>query len=175
MSVVQVTTDSSWSGEAATPLPTANTGSAKLYGVDCATSASCVGVGTYYTTGSVTEGLIDYGSGTTYTPQEAPLPSNKNTTNPIGDLQEISCGSAGACVAAGSYQDDSDDGQGLLETESDGGGTPAWVASSPQTPGSGTFLGLYGISCFGTYGCVAVGDYENTAGGVTGEIVLTPS
>lgn len=173
-SVIQATSNGSWNGEIATPLPAGNSGSAELYGVDCATSASCVGVGEYYTTGTITEGLIDYGSGTTYTAQEAPLPSDKNTSNPIGDLKEISCGSAGACVAAGSYKDDSGNTQGLLETESNGGGTPSWVATSPQTPGSGTFLGLYGISCFGSYGCVAVGDYLNTAGGVTGEIVLTP-
>ena len=80
-----------------------------------------------------------------------------------------------ACVAAGSYQDDSADGQGLIETETDTGGTPAWAAASPTTPGGGMFLGLYGISCFGSYGCAAVGDYLNTAGGVTGEIVLTPA
>ncbi len=174
-SVIQTEIGGAWNNGLNTPLPTISSGSAELYALDCESGTSCVGVGTYYSTGSVAEGLIDYGSGLAYTAQTAPLPSNHNTSNPHGDLQEISCGSAGACVAAGSYADTSGNGQALLETESDTGGTPSWAAASATTPGGGTFLGLYGISCYGSYGCVAVGDYVNTGAGVSGEIVLTPS
>ncbi len=174
VSVIQTAIGGSWGDEIATPLPAGNNGGG-LYAVDCSNSTSCVGVGSYYSTGTVAQGLIDYGSGTTYTHEEAPLPSNQNTGNPVGDLREISCGSAGACVAAGSYTDDSNNTDGLIETESDPSGTPSWTPTSPTTPGGGTFLYLYGISCFGSYGCAAVGDYINADGGVSGQIVLTPS
>jgi hypothetical protein len=173
VSEVQSEVGGSWSYET-TPLPIQNDGGPELYALDCSSSNSCIGVGTYYSTGSDVEGLIDYGSGTSYTAQTAPLPSS-HAANPHGDLQGISCGTTGACVAAGSYQDTSSNGQALIETESDTGGTPSWTAASPAAPGGGSFLNLYAISCFGTYGCVAVGDYLNVPGGVSGEIVVTPS
>ena len=94
LSVIQTVISGSWSDELSTPLPAGAPESAELYGLDCSSSTSCVGVGTYYSNGNVTQGLIDYGSGSSYTPQTAPLPSNKNTSNPRGDIQEISCGSA---------------------------------------------------------------------------------
>ena len=176
-SFIQTVISGSWTDEIATPLPNVNTGSAELYAIDCANSSSCVGAGSYYTSGSVAQGLLDYGSGTAYTAQQAPLPASPapSTGNPDGQLRIISCGTAGACVAAGSYDDTSGTGQPLLETESDPSGTPAWAAASPATPGGGTFLSLDGISCFGSWGCVAVGDYENSGSGVSGEVVLTPS
>jgi hypothetical protein len=174
-SVIQTVISGSWNDELTTPLPAGSPGSSELRALDCESSSSCVGVGEYEAASTETEGLIDYGSGTAYTAQQAPLPSDQNTSNPVGDLYEISCGAAGACVAAGSYSDTSDNSQGLLETESDTSGTPSWTAASPATPGDGTFLALDGISCFGSYGCVAVGYYENSGDGVSGEIVLTPS
>src|SRR5580658_4934366 len=46
----------------------------------------------------------------------APLPANAGS-NPLVDLESVSCVSVGNCTAVGSYLDDSGEAQGLLLTE----------------------------------------------------------
>jgi hypothetical protein len=130
-------------------------------------------VGSYYTAGSDSAALIDIGSGTSFAATEAPLPSNATTNNFVTTLSAVSCGSANACVAAGAYEDTNSHIQALIDTESDGGGTPSWTSTEAPLPSGGTSPTLKAISCANSYGCVAVGTYlpsTDTAGGV---IVMT--
>ena len=79
--------------DAATDSTTINP-DAWLYSVSCSSSTSCVAVGTYRNTSDNTNGFVATLSGTTWSAQAAPLPSNASTTGsvlvavscPVGDL-----------------------------------------------------------------------------------------
>jgi hypothetical protein len=171
-SVIQTAGSGAWTSEIATTLPTTNTGSAELNAMACATSTSCVGVGGYYSSGPVADGLIDTGAGSSYAAAEAPLPNGANTSNPDITLNAVSCTASGSCVAAGHYSDQLANYDNLLESGSASGGT--WSAEAPPAPASGYDSQLSSVSCVASYSCVGVGGYRTTDGGYAGEFAVTP-
>jgi hypothetical protein len=111
------------------------------------------------------------------TPQVAsaetvPLPAGASTAVPApGNIEAISCPSAGACVAGGDYYDTATDQQALAETETGGVWTATKVNLSGVSPNSDPFAELQQISCPAAGSCVAVGDYEDSSHTQQGMIV----
>ena len=84
------------------PLPTgaASTPQASLDAVACPGTTSCVAVGTYTASGH-SQGLIDSGAGSAWTPGESPLPSGEVE---VLDLDGVACASTTVCSAVGTYE-----------------------------------------------------------------------
>ncbi len=116
------------------PLPSGAdpTGYVQLDAVKCPTATQCTAVGSYTDTAGHAQGLILTGYGSSWTATQAPLPANANT-DPRVAISALSCSSASACTAVGTY-----DGaqQGLLLT---GSGT-TWTATEAPLP-AGTQAG----------------------------------
>ena len=105
-----------------------------LFGVSCISVGSCVAVGTYEESPGVHEPLVETLSDGTWTPLQAPLPSDAAIAPQYATLGPISCASDGTCVATGSYYLT---GQhtpiGLVETLTGG----SWTAMvTPLPPGA---------------------------------------
>jgi hypothetical protein len=92
----------------------------------------------------------------------APLPANAGS-NPLVDLESVSCVSVGNCTAVGSYLDDSGEAQGLLLTETSRVWATGAEAPLPRPADSGTAPGvrLESVSCVSAGNCVAVGSYTD--------------
>ena len=105
-----------------------------------------------------------------WTPSQAPVPANAES-NPGVTLSAATCPAAGSCTAVGDYADTNGDGEGLIETLSDGTWTPTQApvpanANVTSYPG----VGLFSITCPAAGSCTAVGDYPDTNGGYQGLI-----
>ena len=145
---------------------------AQLHGISCATTNSCVAVGTYHANDAAVErpALIEILSGSTWTPLEVPLPSNAGS----GDLNGVSCPANGSCAAVGTYnvmRDASgliiEDTLPLVETLATGtwtpseGAIPAAADTATLDAESVQFLGDF---CDPTGLCQAVGTYADSGG-----------
>jgi hypothetical protein len=145
-----------------------------LSGVACLSTTSCVAVGSY-TNGSAPDsaGLLETGSGTSWTATEAPLPA-KPSTSYIGYLSSAACASS-ACVAIGIYTAKVGNGvyQPMLVT---GSGT-TWKAQKVPLPANSR-AGTGGLSpsvaCRSAGACVTVGNYADQSGGTQGLLVMGP-
>jgi hypothetical protein len=177
---IQTEVSGAWDDDITAPQPTTPANGAQLKAVDCATSTSCVLVGGAYTSGAspTLYGLIDTGSGTTYSDLQANLPSNAvaGTVQLLG----VSCPVAGSCGAIGSYRGSDDLGaydNDLVEIETTSSNVSTWTPSEVPLPSAGSSaLGLASTSCVASWGCVSVGNYSPDGAGVTvdGELVAGP-
>jgi hypothetical protein len=145
---------------------------AQLHAISCATTNSCVAVGTYQSNDAAVERppLIEVLSGSAWTPLEAALPPGAGS----GDLNGVSCSADGSCVAVGTYnvmRDASglviEDTLPLVETLASGtwtpseGATPAAAATAILDAESVQFLGAF---CDPAGLCQAVGTYADSSG-----------
>jgi hypothetical protein len=143
----------------------AQTASAELSSVSCASPTSCTAVGTYQDTQGRPFGLIDTLSGGVWSATAAPQPTNSGSGDHQGaGLSAVTCRAA-TCVAVGTYADSSDYDTGLIEVQS---GTN-WVAvRAPEPADAGTDSNddqstyMTAVSCGSATSCTAVGDYEDT-------------
>jgi hypothetical protein len=151
--------------DAATDSTTVNP-DAWLYSVSCSSSTSCVAVGTYRNTSDNENGFVATLSGTTWSAQAAPLPSNANTTGSV--LVAVSCPSATFCVGAGSYPDDTagNPSNGWLVVDANG----TWTGTTaPQPAGAGDDADGHqdsiesGVACPSAASCVATGHYADAS------------
>lgn len=156
---------SSWTATAS-PLPANGlpTAGSVLQSVSCAPGGECVAGGHYTTTSVETEGLLLTGSGSSWTPAQAPLPADA-ASNPLAAVTAVSCPAASACTAAGYYNDTAGDGQSVLLS---GAGT-SWTAIQAQGPadaviGAGSYVSLFSLSCPSAGQCVAAGIYNSASG-----------
>jgi hypothetical protein len=129
--------------------------SSQLNSVICATSTSCIAVGSYEDSQENIGALIETLNGSVWTAVIAPLPTEGRDAG----LSSISCTSASFCVAVGSYEDSNGDHAGLIETLS--GGT--WTGVEAQSAG-GASPALSSVSCGAAGFCAAVGTYQATIG-----------
>jgi hypothetical protein len=97
------------------PLPPGVT-SGVLYGVSCAANGMCAAVGVGDPRATVSAGIIDQLTGGTWNAVAAPVPSDVRPTPQDSFLQFVSCANPVACVAAGSYDTQSDGEQQVIET-----------------------------------------------------------
>jgi endoglucanase len=140
---------------------------AGLFAVSCP-FGSCTAVGYYFDSSSTMQGLIETGSGSTWTAAEAPLPANAGS-NPHVILASVNCPALGSCTAVGSYTDTSDNSQALIETLSGGTWTAA-QAPLPANAGSGQGGDLQSVTCLTGDSCTAVGGYFDAGGNSQGMV-----
>jgi hypothetical protein len=147
----QVTLAERWNGKAwtiqATPNPVSDEN--YLYGVSCTSASVCTAAGYYDdpTTGNGVT-MVQRWNGKAWAVQPTPTI--------LGDsvgFSGVSCTSASACTAVGSYGNV--DGSGGTMAERWNGTT--WVMQSIPNP-NGTGV-LTGVSCTSAYACTAVGYY----------------
>lgn len=99
------------------PLPANNNdGASQLISAACQPGGQCVTAGLYFPVYNSQQGLIVSGNGTSWTPTEAPLPSNASTSDYSARLLSVACQPAAACVAVGIHSDTSGTTYGLLLT-----------------------------------------------------------
>jgi hypothetical protein len=152
---------SSWSG-VTLPLPS----NASIYGtnfnnlsaVSCPSANNCVAVGRYQD-GSELLPLIETETNGTWKASEGVMTSDQSTTNYNDNLVGVSCWSVNNCVAVGYYVK-SGVFEGLIETDTNG----TWSASAAPTTsamtGTGSFLQLWHVACFGAGSCVTTGTFS---------------
>ncbi|HXX90854.1 MAG TPA: hypothetical protein VEI83_11605 [Acidimicrobiales bacterium] len=145
--------------------PEDGTGAAELARVTCATPGSCVAVGSTASAGVMWE-LAAGAWHATDAPTGGLLPASGTRYPPR--LTDVSCPSAGSCVAVGSYYTVGGGERGLLETLSPGG----WRATTAPAP-FGVLAGRGGsslqvVSCATTASCVAMGGVYDASGSLHG-------
>jgi hypothetical protein len=128
------------------PVPEpAGTVSAPLLAISCSAADACTAVG-FDETSSADVPLAERWNGSGWSVQAVPRPG------PYSQFASVSCPSARACVAVGSYNADGSPPVPFAETWD---GT-RWTAQAvPDPAGSGELLG---VSCASADACTAVGD-----------------
>ncbi|HTW97879.1 MAG TPA: IPT/TIG domain-containing protein [Acidimicrobiales bacterium] len=135
-----------------------------LWSVSCASTASCVAVGMYADTSHAPWGLIESGSGSSWTATEAPQPSNAaGESSQVAWLHSVSCPAAGTCYAVGYYMDNAPAYAPLVDSLSSG----SWAATTvplPSNAAADDYLStaLDSISCADATDCSAVGIYADS-------------
>jgi len=123
-----------------------------LNGISCTARSACVTVGTASTEVGGGQPLIEHRNAGAWSVQPAPSPLGPAPSQ----LSAVSCSSATACTAVGSYTDAS--GASFLLAERWNGAT--WTIQ--PTPGAGRFNG---VSCPSATACMAVGTGVGTNDG----------
>jgi hypothetical protein len=127
----------------------------RLESVSCASSSTCVAVGSYLDATGARLTLAEHWNGTEWT--------IKSTPNPVGAkesrLEGVSCASTSVCTAVGSYVNSS--GTTVTLAENLSGGT--WsIQAVPNPPGVAKAL-LRDISCASVSECWGVGESQESA------------
>jgi hypothetical protein len=141
----------SWNGTRWTIQPTPNSAGANnsyFAGLSCVTRTTCTAVGTYEPTDGSSRGepLIESLNGAHWTIQPAPAPADAS----LAQLNNVSCTSATACRAVGSY--DIDGYEFNLAQTWNGS---QWTIEPTPSPGIGNVL--LDVSCLSATACSAVG------------------
>jgi hypothetical protein len=126
--------------------------SSTFYGISCTSAASCKAAGENGENGSLEEIL----TGSSW--------SVERTRHATDDSEDVSCTSAGACIAVGSYYPLSDSGSRILVERWNG---TAWSAQSAPNPPETTAVFFDAVSCAAVNSCTAVGSYTDTTGAGT--------
>jgi hypothetical protein len=131
-----------------TPSPAGALGSA-LYGVSCPSVTTCIAVGSTADSSNTVLALAERWNGRTWSLLPIPGPAGALGTSLYG----VSCSSATACIAVGTYEDSSKADLTMAEAWNGAGWT---VQAAPNPPESG----LDGVSCSSSSACTAVGLYQ---------------
>jgi hypothetical protein len=140
----------SWSIET-TPGPS-GASSSSLAGVSCPSATDCTAVGQYTNNGSVVT-LAEGWNGTSWSIQATPNPAGSGAAELLG----LSCTSATACTAVGSYFSLSHSAYLSL---AEGWNGTSWSVQSTRNPAIPTTFS--GVSCTSATACTAVGNFSNT-------------
>jgi hypothetical protein len=139
---------STWSLQP-TPLP-AGAKSGQVGSVSCTSPTACVAVGSYVTAAGTTVTLIEGWDGASWSLQQNPNPAGATDS----ELHGVSCSTAVACTAVGSYSNSPGIDRPLAEARTGSG----WVIQAAPLPaGAGSFVGLGGVSCSAATACTALG------------------
>jgi hypothetical protein len=153
-----VTVAERWNGTTWAIQTTANpSGSAGsyLYAVSCPSASACTAVGEYSTGTGNDVALAERWNGTAWAVQSVPRPSGSQGS----DLYGVSCPSASACTAVGTYFNSSLTGVTLAERWN---GT-AWAIQPIPSPSGARYSELLGVSCPSASDCTAAGDYYTSS------------
>jgi hypothetical protein len=143
-------TEPSWVIQS-TPSPNSRQGSL-LLGVSCPSARACTAVGAYGLRPGAIVTLAERWNGRKWAVQ--PMPRVKNGALSGGVLYGVSCSSAKACTAVGSYGEGA--GWSTLAERWNG---RKWAIQSTPSPVTGTDGSeLLGVSCSSATSCTAVGD-----------------
>ncbi len=160
----RVTLAERWDGSTWTVQPTPNPSGATfsdLLGVSCTSATACVAVGfSYSQSGNGPPGpaqtLVEHWDGTAWTIQSSPQPPG---LPPSSDLYGVSCTSATACTAVGSYTQNAYTKRPTYLTLAERWDGSAWtIQSTPNPSGTATTSDLLSsVSCSSATACTAVG------------------
>jgi hypothetical protein len=129
--------------------------------VSCASAGNCTAVGGYNdTSGHGQVVLLTETSGKWAAGVKALLPTGA-AANPNGEMDSVSCPSAGNCAAIGTYADGSGT-QGLLLTQTDGTWARGVKAALPTGASADPDVTMASVSCPSVSSCTAVGRYSST-------------
>jgi hypothetical protein len=129
-------------------------GTRELTAVSCSSANICTAVGHYLTKAGIDKALAERWNGSRWAVQRARGPAARR----IADLSGISCTSAKACTAVGSYVNRPDNILTLVERWN---GRRWAIRPSPNPPGGSD---LWAVSCTSVKACAAVGGDLNPAG-----------
>jgi hypothetical protein len=152
---VGVTLAERWSGRRWSVLRSPNPAGARvsiLNGVACTTPRFCMAVGEFFGRSGVHRTLAETWRGGRWRIESTPRPPGRPVSS---SLLGVSCASRRSCLAVGRS------GSTLLVERWDGTG---WRLVRAPDPSHGQFSELVSVSCRASSGCVAVGDYVNSAG-----------
>jgi hypothetical protein len=144
--LAEVWNGTTWAVQA-TPDPTGSLGNA-LYGVSCPSATACIAVGSSASSSGADVTLAEAWNGTTWTVQATPNPAGALGSSLYG----ISCRSATACTAVGTYENASKADVTLAEAWN---GT-TWTVQTTLNRAAHRSA-LYGVSCRSAAACTAVG------------------
>lgn len=149
--------DGVWSQATEIPVPPNNDGVNFPRSVSCPPSGPCVAVGSYYN--SLDAGL-DQGMAVT---ESGGVWGQPSTILGVVMLESISCPASGDCVVAGEiYIESSGTFSAMVASESEGTwGEPVEIALPAHANSRPRFRS---VSCPAVGSCVAVGEYEDSAG-----------
>ncbi len=127
-----------------------------LLGVSCTSSTACTAVG--YHTGSSEPAvpLAERWNGTEWKIQTTPSPEGAKASQ----LKAVSCTSSTACTATGYYQNSA----GVKVTLAESWNGTEWKIQSTPNPEGAKASEFEGVSCSSSTACVAVGNYQSSAG-----------
>jgi len=150
---------------------------ANASGVSCFRTGSCVAVGGYISaTGTLTPLTFSESGGRWHRAIGIGLPANALTGKNNGaGLSSVSCTAKGFCAAVGSYLTRSGSVHPMALTGSKGlAGHASEITAAPSAAGKHPYISeLNSVSCVSAGRCVAVGDFERTAGGSFQAMALT--
>ena len=141
-----------------TPYP-ANATASELKGVSCTSATACTAAGYYGSSSGINLSLAEGWNGTVSTIELTP---NATGTTPASSaLYSVSCSSATACTAVGSYFDTS----GVELTLAEAWSGTSWTIQKTPNPVRATAPGsvLDGVSCTSASACTAVGYYYTSS------------
>jgi hypothetical protein len=154
-----VTLAQAWNGTAwqtqVTPSP-AGAGGSQLTGLSCEGPYACTAVGYYLDPAGVVVPLAERWNGASWRIQAVPRPAAATASG----LFAISCHSALACTAVGSYNVST--GQALPLAEIWNG--KSWHAEATPSPAGAAATELGGVSCAAARACIAVGAWQGSSG-----------
>ncbi len=140
----------------------------------CSAGPDCVAVGNYVDGAGnqdafeLTETDGAWSAGT-----EVKLPSGAIAGgSQVAELNALWCSSAGNCVAAGDYTDNSGNQQGLTVTETNGTWGQASSTPVPANAASDPQVALTALDCTATTSCDVVGIYDDQTGNQEAEILV---
>jgi hypothetical protein len=140
--------------------PTPNPAGATVIDVtaaSCTSATACTAVGYYGNSSGTTLTLAERWNGTSWTIKPSPNP----TAAPASAFYAVSCTSATACTAAGSYANSS----GIYATLAERWNGTSWAIQPTPNPQAGRPSYFYGMSCASASACTAVGYYSPSSGG----------
>jgi len=140
--------------------------------VSCPTSTTCVAAGQVGVAGG-TAAALDVASASGWSFVTPPLPPTAATVSPQSSFSGLSCATAAACVAVGSFLDHLGNTEALVDVLSAGVWSSVTVplpadAAVSTAPGAKVVPepanSLAAVSCASTTSCSAVGSYVDTHG-----------
>jgi hypothetical protein len=147
-----------WNGTSWKIQSTTNPGpeSDYLYGASCTSASACTAVGYQQLNTSAKVTLAERWNGTTWTTQTTPNPAG-----PTDVFSGVSCASATACTAVGSYAESNAEPTGPF---AEGWNGTTWTVQTTPSPAGTDESPLNGVSCTAASTCTAVGEYQNSSG-----------
>jgi hypothetical protein len=144
------------------PVPSTSASGSSLSGVSCPSKSACVAVG-YSVVGVANQAFAErWANGRWTLSPTATLPAGASD----GQLSGVSCSSANACIAVGSYTASGTSGPAAFPLAERWNGL-AWMMQSVPIPSGAAGGNLFGVSCTAANACTAVG----TAGPNGGPLV----
>jgi hypothetical protein len=155
-----------WVGALAANAAPATTTSGYLDSVACATTSSCVAVGTTSNASGAEIPFAEVWNGKAWSQSSVPEPTGANTAILYG----VSCASASSCTAVGIYHKGPNTSATWPSLVEHWNGA-SWVLQSAPPPSTGQEIWLMGVSCPTTTSCTAVGYLQHATGDADSAIV----